>query len=157
MYTGWNQSMSYIAEVLKPHGIGLGLSINSVCESTSLAVSSDPTCAPAYRDTPWAATLTDMGTYATLKPGSGQWPYYAGKGNVVNISWTKDMTDCPQWLPPGNDPAVIQYCGFEGRVMNLLHSPRVTIHKDRWPQLAPAIWVRCRFPDLATSGALLTH
>ena len=102
----------------------------------------------------------------TLKPGSGQWPYYPGRGNIVNMSWTKDMASCPQWAPPGNDPAVMQFCGFEGRVMNLLcasaiclrvrqpfvvslkpcrsarrHSPRVTIHRDRWPQLAPALWL----------------
>ena len=62
MEQGYNETMAHIASVLRPHGIGLGLSINSVCESRSLAVSSDPTCAPAYRDTPWAAVLTDMGT-----------------------------------------------------------------------------------------------
>eukprot|EP01046_Picozoa_sp_COSAG06_P002555 COSAG06_NODE_91_length_24730_cov_26.482603_13_plen_74_part_00 len=49
--------MSHVAEVLKPHGIGLGLSINSVCESESLAIDSDPTCAPAYRDMPYATTV----------------------------------------------------------------------------------------------------
>ena len=62
MEQGYKETMAHIASVLRPHGIGLGLSINSVCESRSLAVSSDPTCAPAYRDTPWAAVLTDMGT-----------------------------------------------------------------------------------------------
>lgn len=143
--------MSHIAAVLKPHSIGLGLSINSVCESESLAVSSDPTCAPAYRDTPWAAVLTDMGTYDTLTPGSGQWPFYPGKGNVVNMSWTKDLSGCPQWNDSRtNDPAVMQYCGFEGRVLNLLHSPLVTIHNDRWPQLAPAIWLGGCFANGST-------
>jgi hypothetical protein len=48
-WDGWNQTMSHVAEVLKPHGIGLGLSINSVCESESLAINADPTCAPASR------------------------------------------------------------------------------------------------------------
>eukprot|EP01051_Picozoa_sp_SAG22_P018417 SAG22_NODE_3095_length_1946_cov_1.397401_2_plen_223_part_00 len=134
--------MSHIASVLRPHNIGLGLSINSICESKSLAVSSDPTCAPAYRNTPWAAVLTDMGTYVNLSPNQphGGWPHKPGDP-TDNMSYTTDMSSCPQWRPPGNDPAVMQYCGFEGRVMNLLHSPRATIHKDRWPQLAPAIWL----------------
>ena len=46
-WLGWNATMAHIASVLSPHGIGLGLSINSVCESESLAINADPTCAPA--------------------------------------------------------------------------------------------------------------
>ena len=53
--------MSHIAETLRPHGKGLGISINSGCEAGPNS-SSDPSCDPAYRNTPWAAVLTDMGT-----------------------------------------------------------------------------------------------
>jgi hypothetical protein len=48
--------------VLRPHGIGLGISINSNCEA-GFNSSSDPSCDPAFRNTPWASVLTDMGTY----------------------------------------------------------------------------------------------
>jgi hypothetical protein len=52
--------------------------------------------------------LTDMGTYDTLIPGSGQWPYYPGRGNMVGMNWTKNMTECPGWVGPGQDEAVMQ-------------------------------------------------
>ena len=42
----------------------LGISINSACERESYASGAGPSCCPAYRDTPWAAVLTDMGTYS---------------------------------------------------------------------------------------------
>ena len=61
-WEGFNETMAYVAGVLRPHNIGLGLSINSDCEAGS-GSSSDPSCDPAYHDTPWAAILTDMGTY----------------------------------------------------------------------------------------------
>ena len=60
-WDGYNQTMSHIAETLRPHGKGLGISINSGCEAGPNS-SSDPSCDPAYRNTPWAAVLTDMGT-----------------------------------------------------------------------------------------------
>ena len=59
--------MSHIAETLRPHGKGLGISINSGCEAGPNS-SSDPSCDPAYRNTPWAAVLTDMGTCKRDRP-----------------------------------------------------------------------------------------
>ena len=145
-WAGWNRTMAHVAAVLRPQGIGLGLSVNSVCGSESLAVASDPTCAPAYRDTPWAAMLADMGTYALINPGPTEdgrrngWPWRAGDVQP-NMTATRDMRGCAGSVGPDQDPAVMQWCGFESRVLNLLESPRATIRRDRWPQLAPALWV----------------
>lgn len=122
--------MAYVASVLAPHHIGLGISINSACENKDYVGGSDPTCCPAYRDVracpfnhsllgcqstcirlkqgvaqvPWAAVLTDMGTYQ----GPGSSP----------VGWMKNGTQgsCP--YSPSNDPTVIQHCGYEGNVMN---------------------------------------
>lgn len=35
----------------------------------------------------------------------------------------------------------MQYCGWEGPLMNTLHSPVATVHADRAPQLSPALWL----------------
>ena len=56
----------------------LGISINSACERESYASGAGPSCCPAYRDTPWAAVLTDMGTYS-LDPGQ------VGLGRIVDL------------------------------------------------------------------------
>jgi hypothetical protein len=61
-WDGYNQTMALVAETLRPHGVGLGISINSRCEA-GVGSHSDPSCNPAYRNMPWAAVLTDMGTY----------------------------------------------------------------------------------------------
>ena len=60
----------------------------------------------ADRNTPWAAVLTDMGTYSV----------------GANSSHGK-LSDGTCKTDPTNDPKVIQYCGNEGYVLNTLHSP----------------------------------
>jgi|EP01047_Picozoa_sp_COSAG01_P072431 hypothetical protein len=55
-WEGYNQTMAHIAETLRPHGIGLGISINSNCEAGP-GSSSDPSCNPAYRNTPWVSAI----------------------------------------------------------------------------------------------------
>ena len=40
-WDGYNETMALVAETLRPHGIGLGISINSRCEA-GLGSSSDP-------------------------------------------------------------------------------------------------------------------
>ena len=136
---GYNETMAHVASVLAPHNIGLGISINSGCENKGYVDGSDPTCCPAYRDVPWAAVLTDMGTYG----GPGDAP----------VGWMKNGTkgSCPP--NPTNAPAVISHCGFEGNVMNMLHSPVATVHADRWPQLSPAMWIGDCYPN----GSLTKH
>merc|ERR1712194_635529 len=56
-WEGYNETMSYVAEVLRPHGIGLGLSINSAVEKKRYVDGVDPTGCPAYRNVPWASIL----------------------------------------------------------------------------------------------------
>ena len=48
-WAGYNETMTYIAGVIKPHGIGLGISIDSGCENKvkDYASGSDPTCCHA--------------------------------------------------------------------------------------------------------------
>lgn len=135
-WKGWNQTMAHIASVLRPHGIGLGNSISSGCfaydETTKTRCGpdgghADPTCCPASRDVPWADVLTDMYSYQVI--------------NEVP-DWSKNGTrgTCGP-LMKDEDPAVIQYCGWEGPLMNTLHSPLATVHPDRAPQLSPALWL----------------
>jgi hypothetical protein len=81
-----NETMSYIAGVLRPHGIGLGISINSGCERAAYVDGAAPSCCPAYRNVPWAAVLTDMGTYSP-----GQLRTVGGTGND-NMGWSKNGT-----------------------------------------------------------------
>ena len=54
---------------VKPHGVGVGNSINSGCivynESTKDGVAQyDPSCSSVSRDVPWAHVLTDMYSYS---------------------------------------------------------------------------------------------
>ena len=65
-------------KVMDPPRARLGISINSACERESYASGAGPSCCPAYRDTPWAAVLTDMGTYS-LDPGQ------VGLGRIVDL------------------------------------------------------------------------
>ena len=134
-YAGYNQTMAYIAGVLRPHGIGLGISIDNGCENEAYVGGADPTCCPAYRNVPWAAVLTDMGTYSP-----GQLRTVGGTGKD-GMGWSKNGSRGSCDANTVNDPAVIQYCGFAGNVMNMLHSPVATVHTDRWPMLSPAIWI----------------
>jgi hypothetical protein len=133
---GWNQTMAHIASVLKPHGVGLGNSISSGCfaydELTATRCGpdgghADPCCCPASRDVPWADVLTDMYSYSI----HGEDP-----------AWQKNGTrgSCGPLLSH-EDPATQQYCGWEGPLMNTLHSPVATVHADRVPQLSPALWL----------------
>ena len=128
-WQGWNASMAHVASVLMDHGIRLGNGIVSNCAGDELCGSgegnsdSDPCCCPAYRNTPWADVLTDMGMYSILSN---------------NPSYHK----CH-----GHDP-ILQYCGWEGGMMNALHSPVATVHADRAPQLSPALWIG----DCVTNG-----
>ena len=41
-------------------------------------------------------------------------------------------------------------CGYEGRVLNMLHSPLTTVHTDRWPLYAPAMWIGRCYPNGTT-------
>ena len=140
-WIGWNATMNHIAGVLRPHGIGLGNGVVSQCESYDLCTtgkehvrdggSADPCCCPAYRDQPWADVLSDMGMYSifTMKPA-----YHKCK------------------LPnPNTDPEIVQYCGWEGGMMNVLHSPLATVYANRAPQLAPAVWIGDCFKNGTTS------
>ena len=142
-WAGYNQTMSFVAEKLKPHGIGLGISINSACERAAYASGAGPSCCPAYRNVPWAAVLTDMGTY---RPGAGASEHCRRDGppSACNAKCKNDST---------NDPSIIQYCGFEGNVLNVLDSPVATVHADRWPQLSPAMW----FGDCWANGSGTSH
>ena len=128
--------MSYIASVLKQHGIGIGNSVASWCASyeqcTPDGGSSDPCCCPAYRNQPWADVLTDMGSYSISNAKPKWFP----------------LKDCPP--DPNNDPSIIQYCGFEGFTMNFLHSPVATVYTDRAPQISPALWIGDCFPNGTT-------
>ena len=54
---------------------------------------------------------------------------------------------------PTNDPSVIQCCGFEGRIMNVLHSPVAKYWPSRAPQLSPALWIG----DCLANGSATTH
>ena len=56
--------------------------------------------------------------------------------------WAQNGTSgsCPP-LMPDEDPVTMQYCGWEGPLMNTLHSPVATVHADRAPQLSPALWL----------------
>eukprot|EP01046_Picozoa_sp_COSAG06_P000633 COSAG06_NODE_18_length_34640_cov_31.179989_9_plen_398_part_00 len=96
---GYNETMAFIAETLRPHGIGLGISINSNCEAGP-GSSSDPSCNPAYRNTPWAAILTDMGTYEI----GDQQPTWSRRG-------PGNSTCPPPYDSRATDPSVLQYCG----------------------------------------------
>ena len=58
-----------------------------------------------------------------------------------SLAWSKNGTHGHCAHDKLNDPKVVQYCGFEGQLMNLLHSPIATVHADRWPQLSPGIWI----------------
>ena len=131
-WPGWNMTMAHIASVLSPHGVGLGNGIVANCEGTDLCALdgggiSDPCCCPAYRDTPWADVLTDMGSYSIL---SNQ------------PSWSK----CPPDAERANSP-ITPYCGWEGGILNVLHSPVATVYPDRAPQLSPALWLGDCFPN----------
>lgn len=124
---GWNATMAHIASVLSPHGVGLGNGIVANCEGPDLCEPggggiSDPCCCPAYRDTPWADVLTDMGSYSILSN---------------TPSWSK----CPPDGATRTDQQVAQYCGWEGGILNVLNSPVATVYADRAPQLSPAIWI----------------
>ena len=149
-WAGFNETMSYVAEVLRPHGLGLGLSINSDCNAASAAPSGmDPSCDPDFRDTPWASMLSDMGTYSI---------------GDLNATWAKNGTQgtCPatcikehrhknDWVCNNkHDPAVMPYCGYEGRVLNMLHSPVANVHTDRYPLYAPAMWIGRCYPNGTT-------
>ena len=54
---------------------------------------------------------------------------------------------------PSSCVAVIQYCGFEGSVLNVLHSPKTTAYVDKWPRISPAIW----FGDCWHNGTGTAH
>jgi hypothetical protein len=140
-WAGWNETMTHIAAVLRPHGIGIGNSIASDAESLDACARPGfpggpgaPDWCPAYRNVPWADVLTDMSTYG-LDDGSGD-------GTDVTLPWAKNGTrgSCP--YDPNNDPSVIQYCGgVESRVMNVLHSPIAKVYPDRAPQLSPGLYI----------------
>ena len=73
----------------------------------------------------------------------------------LNATWSKNGTrgTCPascvkehrhknDWVCKNkHDPEVMPYCGYEGRILNMLHSPLTTVHTDRWPLYAPAMWI----------------
>ena len=128
-FAGWNATMAHIASVLKPHGVGLGNGIVAGCtdgfhcrdDDPANTANTDPCCCPAYRATPWADVLSDMGSYA-IGPGLPAWMKTGVKGH------------CPKHLL---DPPVIEYCGWEGGLMNVLNSPRW----PRRPNVAPALWI----------------
>lgn len=56
--------------------------------------------------------------------------------------WSKNGTRGSCGSPmKDEDPRIHQYCGWEGPLMNTLHSPFATVHPDRAPQLSPALWL----------------
>ena len=140
-WPGWNETMAYISSVLAPHGIGIGNGIVSGCEGSDLCApgggTSDPCCCPAFRDMPWADVLVDMGAYSIF-------------GN--SPSWSKNGVrgHCPH--NTGGYPNVTQYCGWEGGIMDVLHSPIVSVFPDRSPQIAPAIWIGDCSPNGTTTA-----
>ena len=128
--------MAHIASVLKPHGVGLGNSISSGCfaydEATKARCApdggyADPTCCPASRDVPYMSVLTDMYAYS-IGDRTPDWSKNGTRGSCGSL-----MKD--------EDPVTQQYCGWEGPLMNTLHSPLATVHADRAPQLSPALWL----------------
>lgn len=132
--------MAHIASVLKPHGIGLGNGVVSQCATLDMCTASgdpfnsDPCCCLAYRDTPWADVLTDMGSYSPLS-------------NPVKWHGPGHKPDGPCPKDPNNNSTIIQYCGWEGGIMNMLNSPVATVYSDRAPQVSPAIWIGDCYPN----------
>ncbi len=150
-HTGYNDTMAHVASVLAPHKLGLGNSISSACEA-NFGLNGAPFCAPAYRNEPWASVLTDMGTYSPVTgcgcKGKGC-PSYDPQFNSNcseeeyggSLSWERNGTRGSCRSDTGNDPTVVQYCGFEGQIMNMLHGSVATAYPDRWPQLSPGLWL----------------
>ena len=105
---------------------------------------------------PWAAVLTDMGSYNPWTSCKLQSNSQCGpEGNVSRLAWEKNGTRgyCgPSVYGTGrNDPNIIKYCGFEGQTMNLLTSPVAKVHAGPagggYSQLAPAIWIGSCFKN----------
>jgi hypothetical protein len=147
-HTGYNSTMAHVASVLRQHGLGLGNSISSSCEQKN-GLDGAPFCSPAYRNEPWAAFLTDMGTYSPVTGcGCHGCPYDPQFNSNCSVSeyggslaWELNGTRGSCRADPGNDPKVLRYCGFEGQVMNMLHGADITAYPDRRPQLSPGIWL----------------
>ena len=129
--------MAHVASVLRPHGLGLGNSISSSCEERGAADGGAPFCVPAYRSTPWASVLIDMGTYQPVTGcGCGQskaCPYDRQFNSNCSssefggaLAWERNGVRGSCAHDPDNDPRVLPYCGFEGQIMNLLHGPIAT-------------------------------
>jgi hypothetical protein len=64
-----------------------------------------------------------------------------------SLSWSKNGTRGYCASDKLNDPNIVPYCGFEGQLLNLLHSPVANVFADRWPQLSPGIWVGGCLPN----------
>ena len=85
-------------------------------------------CLPPSRSASHSVTvyriMSDMGTYSI---------------GDLNATWSKNGSrgSCP----PTELSDVMPYCGYEGRIMNMLHSPRTMVHIDRYPLYAPAMWI----------------
>lgn len=135
-WDGFNATMGYVATTLRAAGKGLGISINSGCES-GVGSAVDPSCNPAYRDTPWASVLTDMGTYAI--------------GEQQPTATRRVGDRCPGKSPAPHPAEVTQYCGYEGQWLNVLESPIATAHAQSWPQLSPAMWIGQCFANGTTA------
>ena len=151
-WAGFNETMTYVAGVLRPHGFGLGISINSDCNGATASAdggSMDPSCDPVYRSVPWASVLSDMGTYR-IGDLNATW-FRNGTRGTCPATCTevhhKPHTPIPTHWECKNkhDPKLMPYCGYEGRVLNMLHSPIARVRTDHGnPLYAPAMWIgRC--------------
>ena len=98
----------------------------------------DPSCDPVYRNTPWASILSDMGTYR-IGDLDATWAKNGTRGTCP-ATCVKEHRHKDDWVcKDKHDPDVMPYCGYEGRVLNMLHSPLTTVHTDRFPLYAPAV------------------
>jgi hypothetical protein len=57
-WAGYNESMTHVADVLRPHGLGLGNSVSTDLDFVNFAHGSAPDCCPSYRNQAWASILT---------------------------------------------------------------------------------------------------
>jgi hypothetical protein len=104
-WSSWNETMSFVADVLHKNGKKLGVCIETGCGDNlpSWRGGTNPPCATLFRNMPWADKLTDMGTY-TL-----------GGNTTASRHHALAARECPS---PVNK--ITQWCGLEGEVLNHL-------------------------------------
>ena len=139
--------MAHVASVLNAHGVTVGNGIVAACYSYEQCSpdggTADPCCCAVYRNQPWADVLYDMGSYSILT-NEPKWMKVSSHARACsplcilgrsrpNARQTGVQGHCPK--DPNNDPKVVQYCGWEGGIMNVLHSPVSKIYAEQQPMV----------------------